>query len=66
MENNLKHYRHRLEMDRQEFARFLGLDLSQYSRYENQRSQPNIESLVKIRDKLRARFPGLTLDDLIK
>jgi len=66
MENNLKHYRHRLEMDRQEFARFLGLDLSQYSRYENQRSQPSIDTLISIRDKLRERFPDLTLDDLIK
>jgi len=66
MQNNLKHFRHRLEMSKTEFASFLNLPLSQYSRYENQRSQPNIDTLITIRDRLRERIPNLTLDDLIK
>jgi len=66
MQNNLKHFRHRLEMNMTEFAAFLGLPLAQYSRYENQKAQPNIDTLITIRDKLRKRFPSLTLDDLIK
>ncbi len=66
MENCLKSYRHRLEMNKTEFATFLEVPLSQYSRWENQRIQPNIDTLIIIRDKLRARFPNITLDDLLK
>lgn len=66
MENNLKHYRHKMEMNKSEFAAFLGVSLSQYSRWENQKIQPSVDTLIMIRDKLRAHFPNLTLDNLVK
>ena len=61
LRNRLKSIRHRREMDQGEFAAFLGVGPSTYSRWENQRVQPTLSTLAIIADKL-----GAGLGDLLK
>ena len=65
VKNNLKHWRHQCQMERADFASFLQVGYFHYTRWERQVTQPNAESLLKIRDRLKERFPDIALDDLI-
>ncbi|WP_055070686.1 helix-turn-helix domain-containing protein [Clostridium massiliamazoniense] len=44
-----------------EFAEFLGLNKTQYNKYENNMQQPSIEIFYKISKKL-----GISIDELIE
>lgn len=46
--NRLKDIRHEFKMEKGEFAKFLGMKHPQYSRYESNTSQPNLETVMKI------------------
>lgn len=52
LQNRLKSYRHRFEMNQTEFAAFLGISHDQYNRYERNKRQPTLEIALKISDKL--------------
>lgn len=66
MKNRLKHWRHKYEMERKEFAEFLEVNYFHYIKWENQKLQPSVESLQMLRNKLREKFPQLTIDDLLE
>ena len=65
MKNRLKEYRQKLNMTQGEMAVFLGANREQVNRWENQRLQPDIETLFKIWKKLKAKFPDINLQDLL-
>jgi putative transcriptional regulator len=50
--NNLKNIRYEHKMNQGEFAEFLGMAQSQYSRYERQKEQPSLETALKISEKI--------------
>jgi putative transcriptional regulator len=52
VKNRLKSFRHKQEMNQKEFADFLGVNQSQYNRYERNTHQPTLEIAIKISDKL--------------
>lgn len=52
IKNKLKSWRHKLEMNQIEFAKFLGVNQSHYNRWENQRLQPTLEMALHISKKL--------------
>ncbi|MFK7695910.1 helix-turn-helix transcriptional regulator [Paenibacillus sp. HJGM_3] len=52
IKNRLKELRHDYRMNQVEFAEFLGLAQQQYNRYENQKSQPDLERALLISEKL--------------
>ena len=68
IKNNLKLYRHKLMMNKKEFAEYVDMNYTMYARWENQIGQPSVENLIKIRDKLRENenFSNLLLDDLVE
>jgi putative transcriptional regulator len=57
--NRLKSYRHKHEMNQLEFAQYLGVNQSQYNRYERNTHQPTLEIALKISDKL-----GVNVNDI--
>ncbi len=51
--NRLKKIRHELEIDTQEeMAALLGIGRQQYNRFEQQRAQPSLETVLRIAKKL--------------
>lgn len=67
MKNNLNHWRHKLECNTvKDFANIIGFNYTLVSRWLNHRTEPDIDSLIKIRDILRQYYPDVTLDDLIE
>lgn len=67
VKNRLKYWRERAGFKyKKHFAEWLGLDHRQYNRYENQRVQPDIETLLYIFGKLKMEFPDIHLEDLIE
>jgi putative transcriptional regulator len=59
IENKLKELRHDFRMNQKEFANFLGLNATQYNRYENQERQPTLEIALLISEKV-----GRSVNDL--
>lgn len=59
--NNLKEIRHAMKMEKGEFAEFLEINNSQYSRYENQHRQPTLEKALEISEKVNR-----TVNELFK
>ncbi len=57
--NRLKSYRHKHEMNQKEFAAYLGISQSQYNRYERNTNQPTLEIAIQISDKL-----GCSVNDI--
>lgn len=49
--NRLKDIRHDFRMDQKEFSEFIGVNYYLYNRWENNKSQPNSEWLLKIGKK---------------
>ena len=66
MENNFKALRHRVGMEKGEFAVYLGIAQSHYSKWENQKMQPDRDSMIAAWLKLKELLPGLNLQDLVK
>jgi DNA-binding transcriptional regulator YiaG len=65
--NRLKFWREQLGIKRQyEFACMLMINQHHLNRWEQQKSQPSLETLCKLREKLKRYFPDITLDDLIE
>ena len=62
--NNLKYWRHMLQMNQTEFAEYLGVSRGQCNRYENQAVQPTLEVAIKIYKKLKTRFTDITFLDI--
>lgn len=58
--NRLKSIRYRYEMKQKEFAEYLGLNLSQYNKYEKQNTQPALGVVLKIAKKL-----NLSTDEIV-
>jgi putative transcriptional regulator len=52
LQNNFKNIRHELRKDKGEFAIYIGVHPSQYSRYENQKTQPDLATAIRISEKL--------------
>lgn len=65
IKNNLKYWRHQCQMDKKEFASFLGVNYYSYIRWEKQTLQPGYDNLFTIRDALRTKFPDIKVDDII-
>ncbi|WP_238886369.1 helix-turn-helix transcriptional regulator [Clostridium sp. YIM B02551] len=62
LKNKLKEIRMKEYMiNQKEFAEFLGLNRSQYNKYENNKEQPSIEVFYKIAKKLNRK-----IDDIIE
>lgn len=59
IQNRLKSFRHKHEMNSKEFAIYIGINSDQYSRYENNRRQPTLEIAVRISEKL-----SVTVNDI--
>lgn len=64
--NRLNYWRHQLLFDHQkDFAEWLGVTQSQINLWEKQRQQPNLETLIRLWQRLRERIPDINLQDLI-
>jgi len=61
LRNNLKSWRHKMEVNQKEFAAFLEIDGKLYNRWERQKSQPSLQMALKISIKLRC-----TVNDLFE
>ncbi len=59
-QENLKHYREKVNLSKAELARLLGLKYSTYNNYEVGSSEPKIDMLIKIADLL-----NVSLDELL-
>jgi putative transcriptional regulator len=47
--NRLKKIRHQLEIDHvEDMAKLLGIAKGQYCRFENQKAQPSLETILKV------------------
>lgn len=67
IKNRLKYWRHYLQIDKQtEFAEILGVTQQQLNKWENQKGQPNTETLLELWKILRNKIPGLNLQDLLE
>ena len=63
--NQLKLYREALNMTQGEFAALLGVHRVTYNKWENQKEQPNTQSLYDIWIRLKEKIPGLNMQDLL-
>lgn len=61
LKNKLKSYRHKMEMNQTEFAGWLGVNVSLYNRWENQKVQPSLIIALKLSGKLTC-----TVNDLFE
>ena len=59
LKNKLKSYRHKHEMNQIQFATWLGVPQAQYSRWERQIQQPNLEWAYKLCVKLNCNIMDL-------
>ncbi|WP_416333982.1 helix-turn-helix transcriptional regulator [Anaerospora hongkongensis] len=59
LKNKLKSFRHLKEMNQTEFAAFLGVQQAQFSRWERQVQQPNLEWAYKLCVKLNCNITDL-------
>lgn len=57
--NRLKFWRHQRQMNQKEFATLLGINASQYNRYELNKKQPTLEMALKM-----ARALGVYVEDI--
>ena len=48
-----------------DFAEIIGFSVWLVERWEQQKTQPTLEALCRIRERLLSYHPGITLDDLI-
>lgn len=53
-------------MERDEFAKLIGISYNQYTKYENNKVQPSIDNLWDIWERLRIKFPEINLQDLLE
>lgn len=66
VKNRLKEIRHELYIDTQkEFAELVGVTRQQINLWENQKTQPAIETLVKLWLRLQQKIPEINLQDLL-
>ncbi|MEW8957834.1 MAG: helix-turn-helix transcriptional regulator [Moorella sp. (in: firmicutes)] len=64
--NRLKYWRHQLQIDsKREFASLIGVTEWSLSRWEHQKAQPSLDTLIKIYLRLKSKLPDLHLEDLI-
>lgn len=61
LKNKLKSWRHKMEMNQTEFAAFLECTPGQYSEWERQKRQPDLERALRISKKLNC-----TVNDLFE
>ncbi len=61
VQNRLKSFRHKYEMNQTEFAALLGVALPQYNRYENNQRQPTLEVALRISERL-----GVPVNDIFE
>jgi DNA-binding XRE family transcriptional regulator len=67
MKNKLAVYRQKLNMNQTEFAALLGVHRVTLNRWERQREQPSLESLLNIWDILNPLLDGgINLQDLVE
>lgn len=65
VKNKLEDYRLQLGFRKQnEFAAFLEMDSTHYSRIAKQTMQPNYETMIKIKDKIKERIPDIKVEDI--
>lgn len=66
VKNRIKYWRLQLGIhDEQQFADIIGFSTWAIGRWESQRTQPTLEALCRIRERLLPYFPGINLQDLI-
>lgn len=51
--------------DINEFADIIGFSAWMVERWEGQKTQPTLEALCRVREKLMTYYPEITLEDLI-
>lgn len=66
MKNRLKHWRHKFEMEREQFAEYLGVNYYQYTKWEANKVQPSLERLISLWQRIKERFPDTHLEDLLE
>lgn len=64
IENRIKHWMHRMEMNQTEFAEFLGRRIQLVNKWIQQKSQPELETVIDIYIKLKPIFPEMHMEDL--
>jgi len=52
-------------LDLKDFAEIIGFSAWLVERWEQQKTQPTLEALCRIRERMLIYHPGITLDDLI-
>lgn len=66
LKNNLLQIRLKLGFRySKDFAIFLDINISQYSRYESNNVQPELPTLCKIYEKIKIKDTSIHLEDLI-
>ena len=53
VKNRLRDIRFEMKMDQNDFSELLGVGQSLYNKWEKNRSQPNVESLLKLAKALK-------------
>lgn len=65
--NRLQHYRHVLEFRfNKEYAEFLGVTESQLSLWTKHKSEPELDTLIRLWKQIKTRIPDVNLQDLIE
>jgi putative transcriptional regulator len=62
--NTLKEIRHDLRMNQTEFADFLGINVNQYNKYENNKKQPNLENALAIFEKIKTQLKEKRFEEI--
>ncbi len=66
IKNRVRYWRMQMGIhDLIKFAEIVNCSTWLLERWEEQKTQPTLESLCKLRERLKPFLPGLTLDDLV-
>lgn len=66
LENTLNDWRHKLKMEKGQFADFLGVSISLYSQWENHEKEPSLISAWSITKRIRVSGHDCHIEDLYK
>lgn len=66
MNNKLKYWRHQHEMERKEFAEYLGVSYNHYTKWESNVVQPTADKLIYLWQRIKTKYPDTNLQDLLE
>ena len=64
-DNNIKYWRHKLQMTQTEFAEYFNIAQSTISKWESGMCNLDLDSAVELFFKLRITFPEIHLEDIV-